>query len=288
MNANPRASQLVREGTGRLRDAGMEHARVEAEWLLGRLLGAKPVELYLEDAELPEQVASSFFSQINARASGIPLQYLLEEAEFFGRSFFVRPGVFIPRPETETMVEAALQALKRRQAAVARPLRLLDLGAGSGCIAVTLAGMLPACVVVGVEISWEALHVARQNVLRHRLAARTHLVQGSWLQPIRGRFDGIVSNPPYVPSAQVDHLPLDVRQEPRVSLDGGTTGMDDVLHLMAEAPQALQRGGILALECGEEQVHPLMRIASDASWVAAASPVQDLTGRPRGVVVTSA
>ena len=287
MSASQRASRLVREGAGRLRDAGMEHALVEAEWLLGRLLGSKPLELHLEDADIPEQVASSFFSQIKARASGTPLQYLLGEAEFFGRPFAVHPGVFIPRPETETVVEAALRALARRQAEVQRPLRLLDLGTGSGCIAVTLASELPACVVVGVELSWMALRAARRNVLRHGLASRVHLLQGRWFEPVRGPFDGIVSNPPYVPSDRMDHLPLDVRQEPRLSLDGGVSGMEDLLRLLADAPDALAPGGVLALECGEEQVHELVRRASRAPWTSA-DPLQDLAGRPRGILVTAA
>ena len=278
----------VREGARRLQALGVAHARYEAEWLLGRLVGQKPLEVYLDDAPLSPETMERFFSQIQARAAGAPLQYLLGEAEFFGRLFLVRPGVFIPRPETETVVETALQALKRRQAMVGRPLRLLDLGTGSGCIAVTLASELPACVVVGVELSWVALSTARQNVLRHGLASRVHLVQGRWAEPLQGRFDGIVSNPPYVPSAQVDHLPLDVRQEPRLSLDGGASGMQDLVRLMADAPQAVEPGGILALECGEEQVRPLLRMASETPWAAAAVALQDLAGRPRGVIVTAA
>lgn len=280
------ARQLVREGLQRLRAAGMEHARYEAEWLLGRLVDTAPLELYLQDTHIPSPVAERFYSQIDARAAGIPLQYLLGEAEFFGRSFSVMPGVFIPRPETEGIVEHTLQALRAQETRVGRPLRLLDLGTGSGCIAITLAHELPTCVVVGVELSWKALHAAQQNVRRHQLSSRVHLVQGCWMEPVRGTFDGVLSNPPYVPSAQVDHLPLDVRQEPRVSLDGGTNGMRDLFQLMAQAPQAVSPGGILALECGEEQVPALLRRASQAPWVGAVRPLHDLASRLRGVLIT--
>ena len=286
-------SQLVREGSKRLRAAPMivhdgpgEQARGEAEWLLSRLLGQRPLELYLDDALVPAEVAERFFSQIDARAAGIPLQYLLGEAEFFGLPFSVMPWVFIPRPETEAVVERAIQVLRERQAAIGRPLRLLDLGTGSGCIAVTLARALPACVVVGVELSWKALRAARHNVSRHGLSSCVHLVQGRWAEGIAGAFDGILSNPPYVPSVQVDHLPLDVRQEPRLSLDGGETGMRDLLHLMSEARRLLCPGGILVLECGEEQATELVRTGSQAAWVDRVSTIHDLAARPRGVLIT--
>ena len=279
---------VLREGAKRLQALGVAHARYEAEWLLGRLVGLRPLEVYLEDAPLPPEMAERFFSQIEARASGVPLQYLLGEAEFLGERFAVMPGVFIPRPETEAIVEPALQALRRLETELARPLRVLDLGTGSGCIAVSAARALPTCAVVGVELSWIPLVVARQNVLRHGLASRVSLVQGNWLEAIRGTFDGILSNPPYVPSAQVDHLPLDVRQEPRVSLDGGDAGLQDLFAILAQAPRVLRPSGIAMLECGEEQVNRLMDEAAMAAWVHGVHALHDLAGRPRGVLLTRA
>ena len=279
----PRA--LLREGAQRLRLAGMDHAQQDAEWLLSRLLGSNPLELYLEEHDIPEPTIERFFSQLKARAAGTPIQYLLREAEFFGERFIVRPGVFIPRPETEAIVEAALEALCASAEEVGRPLRLLDLGTGSGCIAVTLARRLPACVVVGVEVSWTALRIARENILRHGLTSRVQLVQGRWLDPVGGVVDGIIANPPYVPSAHVDQLPLDVRREPRLSLDGGVDGMRELNGLMAEIPRVVRPGGMVALECGEEHVSELVRQASTASWVEHVRPLQDLAGRPRGVLI---
>ncbi len=278
--------EVVREGARRLQAAGLEHGRYEAEWLLGHVAGVSPLEVYLQETPISESVAEQFWSQIEARASGTPLQYLLGEAEFFGERFGLTPGVFIPRPETEAIVDDTLQALRSREVQVGRALRLLDLGTGSGCIAVTLARALPTCVVVGVEVSWVALRCAQQNVVRHGVSSRVDLVQGSWMDPIRGMFDGIVSNPPYVPSAQVDHLPLDVRQEPRMSLDGGADGMQELAHLITETPRVLRPGGILALECGEDQVEALLRVAGTARWVESARPLHDLAARPRGISVT--
>ena len=260
-------------------------ARHEAEWLLSRLVNASPLELYLREEELPQEAINHFFAQIEARAAGAPLQYLLGETEFCGTRCVVAPGVFIPRPETEAIVEAAVETLRARAANMGRALRVLDLGTGSGCIAVALAKAVSTCVVVGVELSWKALCIARRNVERHDLEGRVHLVHGQWTDALRGAFDGIISNPPYVPSAHVDCLPLDVRQEPRLSLDGGPDGMRVLFQLMALAPRLLAAGGIMALECGEEQVTQLLRAVQGSPWVASVKAVHDLAGRPRGILI---
>ena len=278
------ASMVLRQGIRRLTAGGIEHARQEAEWLLGRLVGARPLELYLDEPPIPAQAAEQFFAQLEARASGAPLQYLLGEAEFFGRPFAVEPGVFIPRPETEAIAEAAIRQLRVLEATRGRALRVADLGTGSGCIALTLAHALPACVVVRVEVSWWALRVASQNVRRHGLSDRVCLIQGSWTAPLRFPVDALVSNPPYIPTARVEEVPRDVRQEPRLSLDGGPDGMRDLLQLMAEAPRVLQPGGLLVMECGEEHVERLQRASVSACWQAA-EPLHDLAGRPRGLLL---
>ncbi|MBI3020760.1 MAG: peptide chain release factor N(5)-glutamine methyltransferase [Candidatus Omnitrophica bacterium] len=283
--ATASAQRIIQEGIARLQAVGMGHVRHEVEWLLSRLVGARPLELYLRDAPIPTPTVERFFSQIDARAAGIPLQYLLGEAEFFGERFAVSPGVFIPRPETEVIVDAALGFLRERERRLGRPLQLLDLGTGTGCIAVTLARALPTCVVVGVEVSWVALRAARQNVHRHGLSARIRLVQGRWGAPLRGGFDGLIANPPSVPSGQVDHLPLDVRREPRVSLDGGPDGMRELASLMEQAPRLVRGGGVVAFECGEDEVSELVRAASAASWVEAVAPIRDLSNRPRGALI---
>lgn len=280
---HPRA--LIHEGARRLIGVSREQARREIEWLLGRLIGVQPLELYLTERHVSESMAERFFRQVDARASGVPLQYLLGEADFCGRSFVVKPGVFIPRPETEGVVQAAIEALRLIAAQHHSPLRLLDLGVGSGCIAATLAHALPTCVVVGIEVSWDPLWTAQENLQRHGLAGRVSLVQSRWMEAVRGRFHGIISNPPYVPSTDVDRLPLDVRQEPRVSLDGGGDGTRDLLSILQDAAGRLEPSGVLVLECGEAQVAPLMREAARASWVAQASALRDLAGRPRGVLI---
>ncbi len=279
---------LIREGARRLEaDQPGDIARREAEWLLAHLLDMPAMELYLlPDREVSPPIVERFLSSIAQRASGSPLQYLLGETEFFGAVFAVEPGVFIPRPETEAVLERMLAALRPLAEKCSAPLRLLDVGTGSGCLAITIARELSPCFVVGVELSWKALSVAYRNVRRHGVEGTVRLVQGCWADPLQGTFDGIVSNPPYIPSDQVSDLPLDVRREPRLSLDGGPDGVRALAHLLAEAPRVLRPRGVVALECGEEQVGRLLRLAGEAAWVEAAEPIYDLTGRPRGLLLT--
>ena len=279
---------LLQEGERSLKEAAVESPRREAEWLLSQFLGLSRMELYLLDEPVPEALSAAYRSQLHQRSQGKPLQYLTGEAPFHGEDFFVAPGVFIPRPETEAVVEALLGPLSALQRKAGRALRILDAGSGSGCIAVTLARELPACVVVGVELSWNALRCARQNAGRHGLTSRLQWVQGRWLSAIGGTFDAIVANPPYISSGQVARLPLDVRQEPRESLDGGTDGLDPYRVLVVEAKQRLAPEGLLAFECGEEQVSPIRLLLQDTGWISRIETIQDLTRRPRGVIAKRA
>ena len=278
---------LIHEGTRRLAAAGLPSAQHEVEWLLGHLLDCSRPELRLQERDVPPQVAQRFWSALEARTTGTPLQYLIGSADFYGQRLAVAPGVFIPRPETEAIAEAALAALRERAAAVQRPLRLLDAGTGSGCLAITLARHLPACLVVAVELSWDALTAALANCRACGLSAQVQLVQGRWLEAIRGGFDGLVSNPPYIPSDDVRRLPLDVRQEPHVSLDGGADGFDALRILLADASRLLLPGGVMVLECGETQVETLLAMAAAQSWVEQGHPLRDLADRPRGVLITA-
>ena len=285
MATGARVREVVQEGARRLSEAGIANARHEVEWLLGHVLGLSPIELYLREELVPAATVAWVFAHLGERARGMPVQYLTGEAPFCGASFFVEPGVFIPRPETEGVVQAAVAALAALERRLGRPLRLLELGTGSGCIAVALGRALPACTIVAVEVSWSALTIARRNVARHKLGERIRLVQASWAEALQGRFDGLMANPPYVPSALVGRLPLDVRREPRLSLDGGPDGMDPLRHLLAEAPRLLEPGGVLALECGEDQVQPLTACLRPGEWIEQVTPIHDLAGRPRGVLI---
>lgn len=281
-------AQLIRDGAQQLEHAGVERARVEAEWLLADALRTTPLTMQLDNTPVRAESAEQYFSWIAQRARGVPLQYLTGQAAFCGLMFDVEPGVFIPRPETESLVEQVIGRLKpmhRQHARLGRPFRVVDVGTGSGCIAATLAKALPACLIMGIEVSWVALLVAKRNLKRHGLLDQVRLVQGRWLEPVLGRVDAIVSNPPYVPTDQVDRLPLTVRQEPRVSLDGGADGMRDLDQLLMLAPSRLSARGLMAMECGEEQVTPVCRRVASMPWAAKVQPWHDLAGRPRGILV---
>src|SRR5581483_10889943 len=164
------------------------------------------IDLYLQfDRPLREDELVPVRELLRRRAAGEPVAYLLGEREFYGRSFAVSPAVLIPRPGTETLVEAALQHREAR--------RIADVGTGSGCIAITLACELPDAEVWATDVSAEALEVARANAERHGVADRVHLLQGEWTQPLREHapFDMLLSNPPYVTTTELEELAIDVR-----------------------------------------------------------------------------
>ena len=274
--------QLIVAGAARLERSGVLHARHEAEWVLEHLLGLRGPQLYLSQGPVDATRHRIFWETLEQRAQGAPLQYVLGETEFYGVSLAVGPGVFIPRPETERVVESALEVLRQ---AAGRPLHLLDAGTGSGAIAIALARQLETCVVVGVELSWDALHLARRNIQRHKLMDRVRLIQGDWLQPVCGPFDALVCNPPYIASGELERLPADVRREPRASLDGGADGLGALRELVASAPRVLAPGGWLVMECGETQLEALCRLVEIGGWAHPSRVVRDLAGRPRGLVV---
>ena len=286
MNESHGFNRLITDAGRKLEAAGCAQARHEAEWALSALLGIEPLELYLRPRALSDEARSKFWAIIAERAQGQPLQYLLGETEFCGLRFAIRPGVFIPRPETESVVQTAIAAFGALALHRPQPLRLVEFGVGSGCIAVTLAKAFPACRIVGVEVSWDACALVLENAGTHGVMPQLQLIQGSWDEALTGLHDGIIANPPYVPSAQVERLPLDVRQEPHRALDGGGDGLRDVRRVLAAASRLLRPDGIAILECGEEQVDRVIQDVRPAPWVSSVTALHDLAHRPRGVIIT--
>ncbi len=278
---------LIREAAKKLQEAGLESSQSDAQWLMAHLLGKKPTELYLHEGPISGEMVDVFNRQVTERAQGRPLQYLLGTADFCGASFIVSPSVFIPRPETEAVVAQAIRHFQAMEQQLNRPLKLVDVCTGSSCIAVALARALPTCTVTAIEVSWNAIFIALKNIRQHQLSARVQLVRGKWLEPLRAGslIDGIVANPPYVPSHQIESLPLNVRQEPRMSLDGGADGLRDVRRILRDAPRVLRTGGIIIFECGEDQVELMQTEASTWPWVARIDQIHDLAGRLRGCVI---
>jgi len=223
---------------------GIENARLEAEWLLCAATGLDRVGLYLNfDKPLSDDELASFRAMVARRARREPLQHILGTQEFCGLEFQVSPDVLIPRHDTETLVQ---EALARRPDARS----VLDIGTGSGCIAVALAHSLPHAAVTAVDISPPALAMARRNAERN--GAAVEFLAGSLLEPVAGRrFDLIVSNPPYIPSRDIDGLEPEVRDfDPRGALDGGPDGLDAYRRLIPAAPAHLNPAGWLLVEVG--------------------------------------
>jgi len=214
-------------------------------------------------------------------AAGEPVAYLLGRREFWSLEFEVGPGVLIPRPETETLVWSVLQLLPAPGGD--RPLEVLDLGTGSGCIALTLAHARPDLRLTAVDASREVLEVARRNAARHG-ARNVAFVEGRWFEPVAGRrFDLVVSNPPYVASGDPHLRSGDVRFEPAAALDGGPDGLDALRAITARAPQHLRPGGALALEHGHDQRDAVVALFAQAG-LPEVTGFNDDRGHPRVAV----
>ena len=271
----------------RLSEAGIASAAAEAAWLLSEDTGLSRTELYLQEQPLEALVLRRLEAQVAQRLSGVPLQYVLGTTDFCGHRLSVAPGVFIPRPETEILAERAIAALRARRMPGRAPLRVLELGTGTGALSVAIAAVVPACVVAAVELSWNALHVAAANLRAHGLAQRVMLCQGDWTSAVRGSFDLIVSNPPYIPTAMTEQLLRQQLGDPRESLDGGPDGLAFYERLLEAAPRLLSSGGALGVECAEEQAAQLQQRFRRCSWARDVVSFSDLAGRPRGLWVES-
>ncbi len=224
-------------------------ARIEIQMLLQQVLGVSRAHLLAHPEQvLDEAQTAAYRALLQRRLAGEPLAYILGEREFFGLNFNVTPATLIPRPDTELLVELALQRIPLRDA-----FRVLDLGAGSGAIALSIAHARPDIEVTAVDASPEALEVARENARRLNIA-NVRLLQSDWFSALAGeRFDLIVSNPPYIAENDAHLAQGDLRFEPRAALASGADGLDDIRRIVAGAKQHLNPGGRLLFEHGYDQ-----------------------------------
>lgn len=260
-----------------LAQKGVENARLESEWLLCGVLALDRVGLYLNfDKPLSEAELGRFRGMVARRARREPLQHILGSQEFMGLEFAVTPAVLIPRHDTEVLVTEAVQRSGDDG-------RILDIGVGSGCIAVSLAKALPRAEVMGVEASPEALALAEKNAETH--GVRVTLFEGSLFEPFpTERFDLIVSNPPYIPTADLESLQPEVRDfEPRQALDGGADGLDFYRLIIPAAPEHLNPGGWLMLEVGIGQAEPVQGLLEKTDMFTDIFTAKDPSGIERVV-----
>ncbi|MFZ9933765.1 MAG: peptide chain release factor N(5)-glutamine methyltransferase [Chthoniobacterales bacterium] len=253
----------VLRGTERyLGDRGVENPRLNAEHLLAHALGLKRMELYLQfDRALTESERAPLRDLVKRRGAREPLQHVLGSAEFHGRSFISDKRALVPRPETEQLVELALDIAKTKSASA-----ILDIGTGSGVIALTIALALPSAAVHAADLSAEALALAAENAARHGLTGRVTFHQTDLLPPGETKFDLIIANLPYIPADEIPSLSPEVRHDPVSALDGGTDGLDLIRRLIDTAPPRLAPGGALLLEIGTGQADAVNTCLSERKF----------------------
>ncbi len=264
---------VIQATTAFFQKSGVESPRLNIELLLAHVLGKKRMDLYLEfERPLSEADLAPLRELVRRRAAGEPLQHLLGTAEFHGRVFTCDKRALVPRPETEQLVELLLAAPAAG--------RVLDVGTGSGVIALTLAASWPEVQVEAVDVSADALALARENATRHALTERVRFFESDLLDGVTGEFDLIVANLPYIATEEIAALAREVRHDPVGALDGGERGLALIERLLAEARQHLR--GRLALEIGHDQAAPL-RAALEAHNFQDIRVVSDYQGRNRFV-----
>jgi release factor glutamine methyltransferase len=288
-------ADLLREATDRLRASGSESARLDAELLVGHALRLDRTRVLAHpEAPVSDGQAELVETLVQRRETGEPVAYIRGIKEFHGLAFMVDERVLIPRPDTERIVELALDRVRHRLTAVARPADaarfvVWDLGTGSGAICISLAvalrqgGYLSDVRLVATDVSTLALGATLENAVAHGVADVIELRPGNLLrvEPDLGPVDLLVANLPYIPSATLATLPVAVTFEPRLALDGGPDGLGLIRHLLKGLPTALVPDGQALLEMGSDQVEGLTRAVAEALPGWTVSVHADLSGRPR-------
>ena len=268
-----------------LNAAGIDQPALEAAWLLEHVLQVSPLMQRLNpERRMTNPECDRVRVLVARRANREPLQYLLGTQEFCGREFRVTPSVLIPRPESELLVEEAIRRCAHNPSAT-----IVDVGTGSGCLAVSVALALPAARVLAIDISPDALAVARANMAQHEVESRIECFLGDLLAVLSDeawayQADVILSNPPYIADRELPALQPEVRDfEPRLALAGGSDGMDVHRRLLQQAPAYLKPGGVLLMEVGMGQVAAVCRQAEASGWFRTASVLRDQGGIDRVV-----
>jgi release factor glutamine methyltransferase len=253
--------EVLQATTAYFKKHNIESPRLNAEHLLAHVLGRKRIELYLEfERLLTESKLAPLRNLVKRRSEGEPLQHLLGTTEFCGLTFLCDKRAMVPRPETEELVELVESKIENR------PLRIVDVGTGSGVIALTLAMKFPAAEILAVDISDDALALAQENASRLKLVDRVRFLKSNLLENVEGTFDLVVANLPYISTQDHDTLSREVLHDPAVALFAGAQGDELVRELIAQAPSKLRPGGLLALEIGLGQSELLLSILAENNY----------------------
>ncbi|MGB9712468.1 MAG: peptide chain release factor N(5)-glutamine methyltransferase [Dissulfurimicrobium sp.] len=277
-------ADALKKATSRLcRIPDIEHPRMEAEALLASILQKDRLWLYLNHLkELPLDLVERYEEVTMRRLNGEPLAYITGRKEFWSLYFEVTRDTLIPRPETELIIETALSILTSDSN---RPMRILDLGSGSGVLAISLLYELPCITAIATDISYGALLVARRNAERNGVASRISFIQADWLSAFKENspyFDMIVSNPPYVALNVKDALPRDITAyEPHTALFSGMDGLKDISRLITGCPNVLKPGGWLLCEIGWNQEEAVIRMVEESNRYMNIKMLRDYSGNAR-------
>ncbi len=255
----------------------------EKELILTSLLNCRRIDLYVDQKLLTETQEKALQDILTKRNSGEPLQYILGNSEFMGLKLFVDSRVLIPRPETELLVQAVIDYANARKN---KFFHILDIGTGSGNIAIALAKNIASCYISAVDISKEALTVAAQNAKFNSVENKIEFIRNDSFPFINNpseekMFDIIVSNPPYIASGQMNGLPRDVHREPSIALDGGPEGLDFYRHIIKEAPNFLKQKGLLCFEIGDKQKKAIEKIFERYQVFHVVDCIKDYSGTER-------
>lgn len=270
--------------TARLNAAGIDSAELDARLLVGHALGLDLTGIVSASRrELTPNESARLDDLVRRRLAGEPVARILGHKEFWGLPLQLSAATLVPRPDTETVVELALELLRARTD-LGRPMRIADLGTGTGAILLALLSELPGAQGTGTDISESALDIAAYNAARVGLSGRALFINCDYASGLAGRFDLIVSNPPYIPSADIAGLATEVRDhDPLAALDGGADGLDAYRALIPQAATLLAPGGILIVEAGQGQSGPIRALMTTAGLAPLGPPKADLGGIPRAV-----
>lgn len=266
-----------------LRSAQLDEAELDSRILLGAILGLDLTGLIAQATRtLTEAEAARLAQHAQRRIAGEPVARILGVREFWGLPFRLSEATLVPRPDTETVVERALELFRERQ--MSHPPRIADIGTGSGAILLALLHEIPDAFGVGTDLSLSALDTAKGNAAALGLAGRAAFVACSYAAALRGPFDLIVSNPPYIPSGEIPKLGIEVREhDPHLALDGGNDGYDAYRALIPQAAERLASGGALIVEAGQGQAGDIETLMMAAALSLDRPPKADLAGIPRAV-----
>lgn len=280
----PTLKELLAEGQKQLRDAGIVNPQLAAEVMLRFLLNLRRIDIYLKESmAVPADVTNRFHQMIERKLQREPLQYIIGETEWFGLNIRCSPAALIPRPETEVVVERALELITD----VPEPL-VADIGTGTGCIAIAITHSRGDAHVVATDISSDAILLARENISPHGVDSRVSLRQGNFLEPLEqgAAFDLIITNPPYISEPDYVTLMPEVRDhEPQLALVAGLDGLDAIRHLVDEGHHHLKLGGLLVMEIGEEQAERIKQLVAKCGTYEYRETIIDYNDKDRGIVL---